>query len=148
MNEPVTIQLQRRPSALATLYRGMRSGKHRAGIGKRLPPATAGWFGVTLSGRYLDRFSKICGLENTGFLPVLYPFTLIYPLNLRLISHREIVVPMFKMAHVTSSKPHVTNSARRPASDVTRDMIQPTGVLSKYENESSCKWLNSLRRMS
>ncbi len=35
------------------------------------------------------------------------------------------------MPQVTSSNPHVTRSAMRSVSDVTRDMIQPTAVLSK-----------------
>ena len=48
-------------------------------------------------------------------------------------------VPTFRIAQVTSTMPHVTNSAMRPASLVTRDMIQPTGVRSKYEKDSSCK---------
>ncbi len=35
----------------------------------------------------------------------------------------------WRMAQTTSSIPQVTNSATRSVSEVTRDMIQPTGVL-------------------
>ena len=35
---------------------------------------------------------------------------------------------MLRIAQVLSSTPHVISSATRSVSDVTRDMIQPTGV--------------------
>ena len=38
-------------------------------------------------------------------------------------------VTMLTTPAVTSSMPHVTSSAMRTESLVTRDMIQPTGVL-------------------
>ncbi len=41
--------------------------------------------------------------------------------------------------------PQVTSWAMRSESDVTRDMIHPTGVLLKYENDRSCRWLNIFR---
>ncbi len=54
--------------------------------------------------------------------------------NMKTMATAILVIPQ-----VTSSRPHVTSSAMRSVSDVTRDIIQPTGVLSKYENESRCK---------
>ena len=38
---------------------------------------------------------------------------------------------MFITPQVTSNRPQVTSSAMRSVSEVTRDMIQPTGVRSK-----------------
>jgi len=97
MNEKISFTVNRRPSAFINLYRGFRFGKHKAKIGATLPMAGVKWFDVKLSGKYLDRFSDICGLERKPYLSMLYPFTLIYPLKLWLISQREIHVPMFKM---------------------------------------------------
>ena len=57
-------------------------------------------------------------------------------------------VKIFIAAHVMSSIPHVTRSAMRSVSDVTRDIIQPTGVLSKYEKDSACRWSNIFLRRS
>ena len=48
-----------------------------------------------------------------------------------MMAMKNTAVAMFIIPHVTSSRPHVTNSATRSESDVTRDMIQPTGVRSK-----------------
>ena len=45
-----------------------------------------------------------------------------------IISMKIAAVAIFMMPQVTSRKPQVTNSATRSESDVTRDMIQPTGV--------------------
>ena len=46
-----------------------------------------------------------------------------------MMAMKNTAVAMLMMPQVTSSSPHVTSSARRSVSDVTRDMIQPTGVL-------------------
>jgi hypothetical protein len=97
MNEKINFTVNRRPSAFINLYRGFRFGKHKAKIGATLPMAGVKWFDVNLNSKYLDSFSDICGLERKPFLSVLYPFTLIYPLKLWLISQKEVHVPMFKM---------------------------------------------------
>ena len=49
---------------------------------------------------------------------------------------------IFTIAQTASRTIQVANSEILPVSEVTRDMIQPTGVRSKYENESLCRWLN------
>ena len=41
---------------------------------------------------------------------------------------KKAALVIFSSAQVESSRPQVTNSATRSESDVTRDMIQPTGV--------------------
>jgi len=46
-------------------------------------------------------------------------------------------VMILRAAQMISIIPQVTSSEIRPESEVTRDIIQPTGVLSKYENDSS-----------
>ncbi len=38
-------------------------------------------------------------------------------------------VEMLSTPQAVSTRPHVTNSATRSVSEVTRDIIQPTGVL-------------------
>jgi len=47
----------------------------------------------------------------------------------RAMKYMEVM--MLTIAHVTSNMPQVTSCAMRSESDVTRDMIQPTGVLLK-----------------
>ena len=49
--------------------------------------------------------------------------------NCQLIQSMKIMaVTMLNTAHVTSTIPQVTSWAMRSESEVTRDMIQPTGV--------------------
>ena len=55
---------------------------------------------------------------------------------------------MLESAQHTSSMPHVMSPEMRPESEVTRAMIQPTGVLSKYEKERPCRWSNIFLRRS
>jgi len=97
MNEKISFMVNQRPSAFLNLYRGFRFGKYKFKIGATLPMAGVKWSDVNLNGKYMDCFSNICGLERKPYLSMLYPFTLIYPLKLWLISQREVHVPMFKM---------------------------------------------------
>ena len=48
-----------------------------------------------------------------------------------MINIKYRAVAMFITPQVTSNSPQVTNSAMRSVSEVTRAMIQPTGVRSK-----------------
>ena len=52
--------------------------------------------------------------------------------SFQLISSMKIIeVVTLMTAQTTSSMPHVTSCAMRSESEVTRDMIQPTGVRPK-----------------
>ena len=68
-------------------------------------------------------------------------------LQLMIIIKNSAVVT-FMRPQVTSSRPQVTNSEILPESEVTRDMIQPTGVRSKYENDNACRLSNIFFRRS
>ena len=46
---------------------------------------------------------------------------------------------MLSAPAAVSSRPHVISSEMRTESEVTRDMIQPTGVLLKYVSDKACK---------
>ena len=65
-----------------------------------------------------------------------------------MVSMNVNAVRILTSAQVTSSKPQETNSAIRWVSEVRRDIIQPTGVRSKYENDRRCKWLKMRARKS
>jgi len=91
------LKLHHRPSALYTLIRAFLDGKQYEENKHKMPMAEARWLGLKLNRKYLDQFSDICEIERQDFLSPLYPFTLIYPLNLRLLSQKHIRIAMFKM---------------------------------------------------
>ncbi len=97
------LHLNSRPSALGTLMHGFRTGKHRIKELGKLPQLGAIWNQVTLKSTEIRAFEKICNLKKSETLPPLFPFTLLYPINLRILSQKEAKIPMFKMLTVRNS---------------------------------------------
>ncbi len=95
--------LKKRPTAIGTLFHGFKSGKHRTRIFDSLPEMNIAWNRIKLNPGYLKSFCKICNLRENGYLPLLYPFTFLYPVNLRLLSQKEARFPLFKMLTVRNS---------------------------------------------
>jgi hypothetical protein len=103
MIENNTLLLKRRPSSLATLYKGFCAGKLGAKVGEKLPELESRWSDVKLTQHKVDQFSDICEIDKTTTIPPLFPFTLIYPVNLRLLSQKQADIPMFKMLTIRNS---------------------------------------------
>ncbi len=89
--------LKKRPSGLRILYNAFKTKKHKIKVGEKISSIQAEWQNLNLSRKHIIKFNKICRLDKTDSVNILYPFTLIYPINLWIISHREVPVPMFKM---------------------------------------------------
>jgi len=97
------LYLKRRPSATGTLLKGFLAGKHRIKKSRKLPQLGAIWNDVTVKPTEVKAFKKICDLKESETLPLLFPFTLLYPINLRILSQKEAKIPMFKMLTVRNS---------------------------------------------
>ena len=55
---------------------------------------------------------------------------------------------IFVTAQTVSNTPQVSRSAIFSVSEVTRDIIQPSGVLLKYESDKLWRWRKSFLRKS
>ena len=123
------LHLKRRPSAIVTLMQGFRTGKHRIRESRKLPRLGAIWNHVTLKPTEVKAFEKICDLKESETLPPLFPFTLLYPINLRLLSQKAAKIPMFKMLTVRNS----TLIHRRARIDETLGITSQTTSQVFYE---------------
>lgn len=89
--------LKKRPTVLGTFYKAFKAKKHKVKFGEKLGNICVEWNNIKLNHNHINRFNKLCKLEKTDSINILYPFTFIYPINLWLISHPAIPVPMLKM---------------------------------------------------
>ncbi|MCP3922160.1 MAG: hypothetical protein GY714_06195 [Desulfobacterales bacterium] len=92
-----------RPSSLRTLLKAYKTKKHRLKRAGEIDDIEVEWKDIKLNNKYIDKFNKICNLQKKNSLNILYPFTMMYPLNLFLISQKEIRVPMFKMLTIRNT---------------------------------------------
>ncbi len=72
-----------------------RSSKFDAG--NPFPRIQAQHNGVVIDKSQLAEFSSLCGTENTDKLPVIFPFTLIYPLLQRILAHKAAPLSLFQV---------------------------------------------------
>lgn len=64
---------------------------------KPFPQIVAKQKGVTIDKEQLAEFRCICGIESSDQLPVIFPFTLIYPLLQRILAHRAAPLSLFQV---------------------------------------------------
>ncbi len=95
--------VKKRPSSLRTLLKAFTEKKHRLKRAGDVNDIEVEWKDIKLNNKNIDKFNKICNLQKTDSINILYPFTMMYPLNLFLISQKEIQVPMFKMLTIRNT---------------------------------------------
>jgi len=95
-NHPVLLYFKKSPSSLMTLWQAFKSQKHAYKPGQTLPDIELNRTGVHIDQKHLSTFNKICGDQNASHISPLYPFTIVYPYMLRILSHKTIPLSIFQ----------------------------------------------------
>ena len=59
--------------------------------------------GFIINKAHLKAFYEICDIKQFNSLPMLYPFTLVYPYIMRVLCSKEIPVSLFKVLNTRNS---------------------------------------------
>lgn len=130
MEQAQELVFTRRPTAINTLYHAVLSGKHRIMKAGSIRPVYARWEGIYIKPKTIAAFCSSCNIPNRNEAPFLFPFSLIYPFKLRLISSPFVPVPMFRMLTIRNS---ITCYRNLQAGD-TVDLI---GYVENQRNEGN-----------
>jgi hypothetical protein len=95
--------IKKRPSTIGTFYNAFKTKKHKVSSVGKISAIEGVWDNIRLRENHVKKFNRMCGLKDIEFLNILYPFTMTYPLNLYLISNKELHVPMFKMLTIRNT---------------------------------------------
>lgn len=111
------INFNKRPSALMTIWMAFKKRNIRFDK-EKLNETTASFLNTKISKKHLNDYCEVCDVEVPETLSLLYPLSLIYPFNIRLISSKNVPLVMFKMLNI-----HTTiTSYRRISIDETIDI--------------------------
>lgn len=86
----------KRPSTISTVLLALFGWSRKFDAEKPFPNITAQWKGVTVEKKHLITFNRLCGINDSAKLPLIYPFTLIYPLLQRILAHKEAPLTIFR----------------------------------------------------
>lgn len=90
------VEYSGRLSSLKTIWMGLKKGNVRFEK-DRLKQTAACFPGMRISKKHLGSYSDVCDIAESETLSLLYPLSLIYPFNIRLISLKHVPLVMFKM---------------------------------------------------
>ena len=88
---------KKRPSDLYTLWKAYQSRKSYYAAAEQYPLIHASRPGFTIDQTHYREFLRICGLSRLDSLPMLYPFTLVYPYIMRVLASKEVPVSLFRV---------------------------------------------------
>jgi hypothetical protein len=97
--QPATLlEYRRRPSAIAYMLGAMRPspGFRKAG---GVPPISARWLHRP-DRRELASFRQLSGLPESEYLPMLYPHTISFPLQMAILTHPAFPVPIWNVLQI------------------------------------------------
>ncbi len=97
MGESIELIFNKQPSMKATAFLAFLGRSSKFDTGKPFPQITAKHNGVVIDKAQLAEFHCICGTENSDKLPVIFPFTLIYPLLQRILAHSAAPLSLFQV---------------------------------------------------
>jgi hypothetical protein len=112
MNAAVSLDFDRRPSAVPYMVRGMLPVNRRPDLA---PEIEAHWQGHPVSPAELADFRRITGLETGGAgLPLLYPHTFGFRLAMAILTHPRFPVPIWG---VLQTRNHIVQHRLIPAAE-------------------------------
>lgn len=91
------------PSALYTLWKAYQTRKTIFEPVREYPEIHASRPGFAIDETHVREFQRICGLSKSDSLPILYPFTLVYPYIMRVLCSEEVPVSLFKILNTRNS---------------------------------------------
>lgn len=101
-SDTITLDFTKKPSPLAS-YGKLIAGK-RKGLkpGESLPSISARWADVEIDPLNLKSYNRSCGLDDSEFLPLLYPHIIAAPLHLSMVSHPAFPLKMMGSIHLSN----------------------------------------------
>lgn len=95
---PASIDLifNKKPSFISTIFWALFGWSRKFVAEKSFPKITAQWKGVAIERKHLNTFNRLCGINDSANIPLIYPFTLIYPLLQRILAHKEAPLTIFR----------------------------------------------------
>lgn len=99
---PVQLDIKKSPSSLMTLWHAFASQKHTYKPGQTLPGIELNRTGIHIDQKHLSTFKQICGYQHSSNISILYPFAMVYPYILRVLSHNTIPLSIFRSLNTRS----------------------------------------------
>ena len=96
LNDTIHLEFTRSPSSLRTLLQALVLQQHTYAPGRRLPGIEVAGSGIHLNRKHLSLFNRICGESRSSQVSLLYPFAIVYPYILRLLSHSAMPLSIFR----------------------------------------------------
>ena len=96
LSGPVRLCFRKSPSALRTLLQAIVLQRHIYGPGERLSAIEVTGSGIQINRKHLAQFNRIRGEQRSSEVSLLYPFAIVYPYILRLLSHSVIPLSIFR----------------------------------------------------
>ncbi len=96
MSKAINLKYSRRPNSFVSVLSAIIGMSNSFNSSELLPEILAEIKGVTIDAKHLNRFNRICEIDNSD-LSVIYPFTLVYPLLQRILARKEAPLSMFRV---------------------------------------------------
>jgi len=92
----IQLDFKKSPSSFMTIWQAFKSQKHTYTPGQTLPNIELTRTKIDIDPKHLAAFNQICGNQSTEHISMLYPFTIVYPYILRVLSHKDIPLSIFR----------------------------------------------------
>ncbi|QFI37689.1 hypothetical protein FR932_07420 [Moritella marina ATCC 15381] len=87
--------------------------------------------GQKIDQRNLKQYIKCCGFNNTNYVPVTYPFVMIFPLLMKLMTSTQFPISILGLVHyrnrITQHQPIALNAILTSTCRVIKEYITDTG---------------------
>ncbi len=103
MQESIQIDFNKTPSYFATLVQAFSTRKRKMDSGKTLARINASGRNMSVNKQHLKEFNRICQIQNSSELQILYPFTLAYGYIMRILCRKEMPFSLFKVLNTRNS---------------------------------------------
>lgn len=96
MKNTISLQFNKKPSDILTLWQAYQSRKSRFTSDIIIPEIHVKRSDLRINPAHIKSFYSICDIDPTTNLHILYPFTLVYPYLMRILCRKEMPFSQFQ----------------------------------------------------
>jgi hypothetical protein len=91
MSSAIEFNFTRKPSLLLSYTKGLLWRRRGLKSDENMPDFFTSWSGLRIKEKHLKKFNIQCGLAKETGVSILYPMTLLFPVFMRIMSHRKFL---------------------------------------------------------
>jgi len=128
----VQMIFSRKPNTFSLYLKGIIAKRRGLMPGEKIQEMKVEWKDFRIDPSHLNKVSALCGLHQSGTMPLIYPLTFLFPLHMIMIAHEKFPLLYLRMLHIRDhirqNRPVGTGEVLHISCKIQGQRVMPKGL--------------------